>query len=123
MIALALLLAALQADTMTVAPSLGPAPLPSRLSLEQAAIVYDQCLARAAVRASRTDASDAAIFGLAHADCAPLRAQLLAGRADNAELRRIFAEIDAGKATTFPALTRRIRAQRAGREGQLSGQN
>lgn len=96
---------------------------PSQLDVGQSAIVYDQCLARAAVRASRTDAPDAAIYGLARDECRPIRLQLVAGRPGDAELNRVLDAIDAAKEAAFPALTQRIREQRRQREAQFQGAN
>jgi hypothetical protein len=85
----------------------------------QAAIVYDQCLARAAVGASKTDAADTAIFGIAAAACADLRGQLLAGAASGSKRRRIFDAVDADKQAGFAAATRKVREQRRAYEAQL----
>ena len=88
------------------------------LTLEQSAIVYDQCLARAAVRASRTDAADEAIYGLARDACAGTRIMLTAGSEIDSDLRSVLDAIDAEKEANFPRLTRQIREQRRQREAQ-----
>lgn len=82
----------------------------SDLTDEQATIVYDQCLAHAAQRASKTDAPETAIFGLARADCAAQRSQLLLGA--GAERVRIFDSIDADRQARFPEATRKVRETR-----------
>ena len=98
-----------------------PAPAQSapQLSAGQAAIVYDQCLARAAVRASRTDAADDAVYGLAKQDCAATRASLLAGNEADKERIAALAAIDADKQANFPALTRKIRERRKAWEAEV----
>ena len=96
---------------------------PHQLTAEQSAIIYDQCLARAAVRASRTDAADEAIYGLAREACAETRNGLLAGHENDAELQRVLSAIDADKEASFPRLTQQIREQRRQREAQYQGQN
>jgi hypothetical protein len=90
-------------------PRPGPPPQ-SGLTDEQATIVYDQCLAYAAQRASKTDAADTAIFGLARAQCAGQRADLLRGASP--ERARIFDAIDADKEAGFPEATRKVRERR-----------
>jgi hypothetical protein len=97
--------------TMTPPPQRAPQGT-TALDDRQAAIVYDQCLARAASSASKTDAVDTAIFGIAAAACADLRGQLLAGAGAGSERRRIFDAIDADKQAGFPAATRKVREQR-----------
>lgn len=82
----------------------------AELTDEQATIVYDQCLAHAAHRASKTDAPETAIFGLARADCAAQRSQLLLGA--GAERVRIFDSIDADRQARFPEATRKVRETR-----------
>jgi hypothetical protein len=90
------------------------------VTTEQAAIVYDQCLARAAVRASRTDAADDAIYGLAKAQCASTRTALLDGAMGDAKRVAVLDAIDADKQARFPALTRQIREQRKAREAEMA---
>jgi hypothetical protein len=102
---------------MTPAPAPAPAPPPlSGLTDEQATIVYDQCLAYAAQRASKTQAPDTAIFGLARADCASQRTELLRGA--GAERVRIFDAIDSERAARFPEATRKVRESRRAFEVQ-----
>jgi hypothetical protein len=86
------------------------------LTDEQAAIVYDQCLARSAARASHTDAADSAIFAIARAQCAETRSGLL--RASGSERARIFDSIDADKEAGFPEATRKVRERRRAFEAQ-----
>lgn len=101
---------------LAMTPPPGPRPQ-SGLTDAQATIVYDQCLAYAAQRASKTDAADTAIFGLAWADCAVQRAELLRGA--GAERVRIFDEIDADRRARFPEATRKVRESRRAFEAQL----
>jgi hypothetical protein len=49
----------------------------SSLSIEQVAIVYDQCLARVVGKASRTDVPPESVFGIAKDACAPTRNMLV----------------------------------------------
>jgi len=90
------------------APQLPPAqPSQPALSVEQAEIVYDQCLARAAAKASRTDAPAEAIFGIARSACADARAMLLVQSGGAAA--PLFDAIDAERAASFPARTKQLR--------------
>jgi hypothetical protein len=91
----------------------------SQLSTQQAAIIYDQCLARAAARASHTDAADDAIYGLAKQACAATRANLLAGHETDRERVTALAAIDADKQANFPALTKKIRERRKAWEAEV----
>lgn len=75
------------------------------LTYDQALIVYDQCLARAA--ASLDDEAPEHIFDGALAMCLPLRAELLGGRPPQWFVG--FKELDAAKRASFPALTRQLR--------------
>ena len=95
----------------------------SSLSADQAAIVYDQCLARAAVRASRTDAPDTGIYALAKGECATTRAGLIAGRETDAQRAGVLNAIDADKQATFPELTRKVRERRRAFEAQAGAAN
>lgn len=94
---------------LAMTPPPQPRPQPE-LTDAQAVIVYDQCLAHAAQRASKTDAADTAIFGLARAECAGQRAELLRG--STAERARIFDEIDSNRQARFPEATRKVREMR-----------
>jgi hypothetical protein len=98
-------------------PSLPQSAL--QLRTDQAAIVYDQCLARAAVRASRTDAADDAIYGLAKQECAATRVSLLAGHEGDKERITVLTAIDADKQANFPALTRKVREQRKAWDAEM----
>jgi hypothetical protein len=92
-----------------------PAPRPG-LTEGQAAIVYDQCLARAAAQASRTEAPDDQIYPAARAACAETRAMLL--RDSTPDARPALDSIDAERAASFPERTRRLREMRRAREQQ-----
>lgn len=94
----------------------GDRPEPTALTDDQATIVYDQCLAHAAQRASKTDAPDTAIFGLARAECASRRDELLRGA--GAERIRIFDAIDSNRQARFPEATRKVRERRRAFEAQ-----
>jgi hypothetical protein len=104
-------------DPEIMRPYLTAAPPPrlrhppqSGLTDDQATLVYDQCLAYAAQRASKTDAPDTAIFGLARAECASQRADLL--RDAGPERVRIFDAIDSNRQARFPEATRKVRESR-----------
>ena len=79
------------------------------LTTEQAAILYDQCLARAAAKASRTDAADEDVYGLAKTACAPTRLSLVAGYEPSSERVQTLDSIDEERAATFPERTRKLR--------------
>jgi hypothetical protein len=79
------------------------------LTYDQALIVYDQCLARAA--ASLKDVPPDNMFDRAHRMCIALRAELLNGRPPQWFIG--FRDLDAAKRVSFPALTRQLRGQRA----------
>lgn len=100
----------------------GPAPRQdvSAYTAEQVAIVYDQCLARAAVRASRTDAAEDAIYGIAKIECAATRASLLRGREADKPLVDVLTAIDRDKQASFPALTKKVRERRRAFEAEMA---
>ena len=75
------------------------------LTYNQALIVYDQCLAKAA--ASQDSVPPDHVFVRAHAMCLSLRAELLNGRPSQWFLG--FNALDAAKSASFPALTRQLR--------------
>ena len=83
------------------------------LSDDQALIVYDQCLARGAAKASHTAAPEDAIFNMAYAGCLPLRIDLLANQPAARFLA--FKSLDDAKRASFPALTKQLREQRNAR--------
>lgn len=93
-------------------------PAPANLSVEQAAIVYDQCLARAAVAASKTDASDSEIYPRARAACAETRAML----AGNPNAVPVLDSIDSERSASFPERTRKLREMRRAYQPE-SGKN
>ena len=112
-------LADLDSGLLPLYLAMAPPPQPrpqSGLTDEQATIVYDQCLAYAAQRASKTDAADTAIFGIARADCAGQRAELLRGA--GAERAGIFDSIDSNRPARFPEATRKVREMRRAFEAQ-----
>lgn len=75
------------------------------LTYDQALIVYDQCLAKAA--ASQDSVPPEYVFDRAHAMCLALRAELLNGRPSQWFIG--FNALDAEKRASFPALTRQLR--------------
>lgn len=77
------------------------------LTYDQAIIVYDQCLARAA--ASLHDVPPESVFNRALALCLPMRAELLNGRPPQWFFG--FKSLDDAKRASFPALTRILREQ------------
>ena len=85
---------------------------PSQLTTPQAAIIYDQCLARAAQSASRTEAPPAAIYGMAKAACSQTRSMLLAGLDPKSEKVATLDPIDKDREATFPESTRKVREMR-----------
>ena len=82
---------------------------PPDLTTDQAAIIYDQCLARAAAGAMRAGTSPEDIYQLARAACTQTRTLLVAGQDPDSERVRVLSEIDAERAATFPERTRRFR--------------
>jgi hypothetical protein len=75
------------------------------LTYDQALIVYDQCLARAAASLDTVPADD--VFNRAHGMCLPLRAELPNGRPSQWFLG--FNDLDSAKRASFPALTKQLR--------------
>ncbi len=75
-------------------------------------IIYDQCIMHAAIRASRTEAKDEEVFGLAKAECAPTRAQVVIGQENNRQFIAALDAADADKATNFPAWIKGVRERR-----------
>lgn len=78
----------------------------------------DRCMATHAVRLTRTDAADEAIFAQATEGCAPLKDQLLAAitrgySADQAQ--QLQAAIEANARPNFMRLLQRIRSDRQNR--------
>jgi len=88
-------------------------PTPDSLTPDQKGyIAYNQCLLHAAIRASRTDAPDDAIYGLAKAQCAPVRASVIRGQESNREYLAALDAADAEKAANFPAWIKGVRERR-----------
>lgn len=86
------------------------------LTTDKALIVYDQCLARAAVEVSRTDVPDEAVFGRARVLCGPTRMDLLSNSPPERFLA--FKALDDQKAASFPAMTKQIRKRRLAMDSQ-----
>lgn len=81
-------------------------------------IVYDQCIMHAAIKASHTDAENEAIFGLAKADCAATRAQVIIGQENNRQFLAALDAADADKAANFPTWIKGVRERRKTFESQ-----
>jgi hypothetical protein len=81
-------------------------------------IAYDQCMMQAAIQASRTDAKDEEVFGLAKAQCAATRAQVIIGQESNREYLAALDAADADKSANFPAWIKSVRARRLARDGK-----
>ena len=97
------------------------APAADRPNAQVLAQAYDRCMATYAVRLTRTDAADAAIFAQARDSCRPLGEQMRA--ALNAELppaqaAELLTALDARAEPDFMAMLARIRSDRARRAAQ-----
>jgi|GEM_PF-2927905 len=95
-----------------------PPPQPSVMTLAQA---LDTCMATYAVRLSRTDATDEAVFAGAQQGCGPLNQRLRA--AVSAELpadqaRELLATLETSERPNFMTMLQRIRADRRRRAGE-----
>ena len=75
-------------------------------------IVYDRCMMSAAIAASRTEAKDEEIFGLAKSSCAATRAAVTKGLEGNKDYIAALDAADADKATNFPGWIKGVRARR-----------
>lgn len=95
----------------------GSAQMPGELTPDQKGyIAYDQCMMHAAIRASHTDAQNEAIFGLAKAQCAATRAQVIIGQENNREFLAALDAADADKEANFPAWIKGVRERRQARD-------
>lgn len=100
------------------------APLPKpALSVEKAAFVYDQCLARAAADASRGNVPEADIFNIARAACTTARAILAGETGSDPRLAPTLDDIDRERAASFPERIRKLREMRQANEPHRSLQN
>lgn len=79
-------------------------------------IAYDRCMMHAAMEASRTEAKDEEVFGLAKAQCAATRAQVVVGREGDREYLAALDAADVEKAANFPAWIKGVRERRRARE-------
>lgn len=96
-----------------VAPAMARSPTTPQLTPDQKGyIIYDQCMMHAAIKASRTDAKDEAIFGLAKAQCAATRAQVIIGQENNHQFLAALDAADADKSAYFPAWIKEVRERR-----------
>ena len=93
-----------------------PAP---RLSPDQIAIVYQQCLARAAMNASRTDLSDEQVYPAAYQSCVPTRIELQNRVSNVVEGEAKLKAIEAEAASTFAERTKKVRERRREFDAQL----
>lgn len=99
------------------APSPGDAQPTGELASDQKGyIAYHQCLMHAAMRISRTDAEDDEVYGLAKAECAATREQVIVGHEANRVYLVALDALDAEKAASFPAWTKGVRERRRARE-------
>ncbi|MDQ4421365.1 hypothetical protein OOT33_13125 [Sphingobium sp. DEHP117] len=85
---------------------------PSQLTTMQVAIIYDQCLARAAQRASETEVPPEAIFGIAKAAYSQTRTMLVGDLGPGSEKIVVLDKIDTDREATFPESTRKVREMR-----------
>lgn len=81
-------------------------------------IAYDQCLKHAAIKASHTEAKDEDIYGLAKAQCAATRAQVIIGQESNREYLAALDAADADKAANFLAWIKGVRERRRARDAE-----
>lgn len=99
--------------TSSAVSAMAQIPAASQLSPDQKGyIIYDQCIMHAAIRASHTDAKDEEIFGLAKAQCAATRAQVIIGQENNRQFLAALDAADADKAANFPAWIKGVRERR-----------
>lgn len=102
-------------------PSLALAQTSGELTPDQKGyIAYDQCMMHAAIQASHTNAKNEDIFGLAKAQCAPTRVQVVIGQESNREYLAALDAADADKSTNFPAWIKGVRERRQARDGASS---
>jgi len=105
----------LLAALMLATPAAAQTAAPSVLLLAQA---LDRCMATHAVRLTRTDAADEAIYSEAQRGCQAIDADLRAAvraQAPAAQADALFAQFDATARPNFMALLARIRSDRAAR--------
>ena len=86
-------------------------------------IVYHQCMMQAAIRASHTEVKDEEIFGLAKAQCAQTRAQVIVGQEGNGQYIAALDAADMNKATNFPSWIKRVRERRRSRDAASAAPN
>lgn len=100
------------------APSVAPQSAPEAPNVPLLAKMLDRCMATYAVRLTKTDMADEAIFAEAVKGCAGIDQQLRAGVRDQlpaAEAEALFRQLDASLRPNFMAILQRIRADRAAR--------
>jgi hypothetical protein len=94
-------------------PAMARAQTATELTPDQKGyIAYDRCMMHAAIAASRTDAKDEEIFGLARAQCASIRSNAISGQEGNREFLSALDAADADKAARFPAWIKGVRERR-----------
>jgi hypothetical protein len=99
-------------------PPAAPQPAPEAPNVPLLAQMLDRCMATYAVRLSKTDMADEAIFAEARKGCAGIDQQLRAGvrsQLPAAEAEALFKQFDDTDRPNFMALLQRIRADRAAR--------
>lgn len=101
-------------------PSAGSAQASELTPDQKGYIAYHQCLMHAAIRASHTDAKDEDIYGLAKAQCAATRAQVIIGQESNRAYLAALDAADADKAANFPTWIKGVRERRRSRDAAYS---
>jgi len=103
----------------TVIPAIAHAQAQPELASDQKGyIIYDRCMMQAAIAASRTDAKDEAIFGMAKTQCAATRSQVITGQEGNREFLAALDAADADKAARFPEWINGVRERRRQRDAE-----
>lgn len=101
---------------VAVIPALALAQTSAELTPDQKGyIAYDQCMMHAAIEASHTNANAGEIFGLAKAQCATIRAQVIVGQEGNRQFLAALDAADADKAANFPGWIKVVRERRSAR--------
>ena len=99
-------------------PPAAPQPAPEASNVPLLAQMLDRCMATYAVRLTKTDMADEAIFAEAGKGCAGIDLQLRAGvrsQLPAAEAEALIKQFDDTDRPNFMALLQRIRADRAAR--------
>lgn len=102
----------LPAIAALIPASLSAMPLAELVSVDEARIIYSQCLSVGAARASRTQISDRDAFASAKSSCAEQRQTLVRAVDGNLDVVAALDEIDDESEANFENRTRAIRAMR-----------